>query len=241
MCVCDTHVCVCVWVCVWVPLAHMPHTTLWLSHTCHTRLSGSRTHTVALAHKMRHSHTSRGSRTRTVSLTHILWLSHTYCGSHTHFTAFAHILWLSHTRWGTHTHFVAHAHILCLSHTSYGSRTQAARTHRGYFSSSRLLTIIGLFCKRALEKRLYSAKETYDLEKYRVALAHTWAFRTHVLALAHVSHTQLCNMHLAAGISGPVGGGGGALWAGPMSVELKVHAVPSANALFSHQVHTRCE
>jgi len=28
---------------------------------------------------------------------------------------------------------------------------------------SRLHKIIGLFCKRALEKRLYSAKETYDL------------------------------------------------------------------------------
>ena len=29
---------------------------------------------------------------------------------------------------------------------------------------SRLLTIIGLFCKRALYKRLYSAKETYNLK-----------------------------------------------------------------------------
>jgi len=29
----------------------------------------------------------------------------------------------------------------------------------------RLLQIIGLFCKRALEKRLYSAKETYNLKK----------------------------------------------------------------------------
>jgi len=30
---------------------------------------------------------------------------------------------------------------------------------------SRLLKIIGLFCKRALENRLYSAKETYDFEE----------------------------------------------------------------------------
>jgi len=30
---------------------------------------------------------------------------------------------------------------------------------------SRLLKIIGLFCKRALEKRLYSAKETYNLKE----------------------------------------------------------------------------
>jgi len=30
---------------------------------------------------------------------------------------------------------------------------------------SRLLKIIGLFCKRALYKRLYSAKETYDFKE----------------------------------------------------------------------------
>ena len=32
-------------------------------------------------------------------------------------------------------------------------------------STSRLLKIIGLICKRALEKRLYSAKETYDFKE----------------------------------------------------------------------------
>ena len=32
-------------------------------------------------------------------------------------------------------------------------------------SISRLLKIIGLFCKRALQKRLYSAKETYDFKE----------------------------------------------------------------------------
>ena len=30
---------------------------------------------------------------------------------------------------------------------------------------SRLLKMIGLFCRRALEKRLYSAKETYNLKE----------------------------------------------------------------------------
>jgi len=30
---------------------------------------------------------------------------------------------------------------------------------------SRLLQIIGLFCKRALKKRRYSAKETYNLKE----------------------------------------------------------------------------
>jgi len=32
---------------------------------------------------------------------------------------------------------------------------------RGVATMSRLLTMIGLFCQRALQKRLYSAKETY--------------------------------------------------------------------------------
>jgi len=30
---------------------------------------------------------------------------------------------------------------------------------------SRLLKIIGLFCKRTLQKRLYSAKETYNFKE----------------------------------------------------------------------------
>ena len=34
----------------------------------------------------------------------------------------------------------------------------------GVATTCRLLQIIGLFCKRALEKRLYSAKETCDLK-----------------------------------------------------------------------------
>jgi len=35
----------------------------------------------------------------------------------------------------------------------------------GAATISRLLKIIGLFCTRALQKRLYSAKETYDLKE----------------------------------------------------------------------------
>jgi len=35
----------------------------------------------------------------------------------------------------------------------------------GVATISRLLKIIGLFCKRALQKRLYSAKETYNLKE----------------------------------------------------------------------------
>ena len=35
----------------------------------------------------------------------------------------------------------------------------------GVATISRLLKIIGLFCKRALQKRQYSAKETYNLKE----------------------------------------------------------------------------
>ena len=34
----------------------------------------------------------------------------------------------------------------------------------GVASISRLLKIIGLFCKRALQKRRYAAKETYNIK-----------------------------------------------------------------------------
>ena len=38
------------------------------------------------------------------------------------------------------------------------------RIYYGVATISRLLKIIGLFCKRALQKRRYSAKETYDFK-----------------------------------------------------------------------------
>ena len=37
--------------------------------------------------------------------------------------------------------------------------------YHGVATISRLLKITGLFCKRALEKRLYSAKETYNFNE----------------------------------------------------------------------------
>jgi len=40
-----------------------------------------------------------------------------------------------------------------------------ASGHYGVATISRLLKILGLFCKRALQKRRYSAKATYDLKE----------------------------------------------------------------------------
>ena len=39
------------------------------------------------------------------------------------------------------------------------------KSQYGVATISRLLEIIGLFCKRALYKRLYSAKETWNFEE----------------------------------------------------------------------------
>jgi len=37
--------------------------------------------------------------------------------------------------------------------------------YHGVATINRLLQMIGLFCKRALQKRLYSAKETFDFKE----------------------------------------------------------------------------
>ena len=51
---------------------------------------------------------------------------------------------------------------------TYGDEEQAkqfCRASYGVASISKLLKIIGLFCKRALSKRRYSANETYNFEE----------------------------------------------------------------------------
>ena len=54
----------------------------------------------------------------------------------------------------THTHYPALHILVAQGAVGYGVAT-----------SSRLLEIIGLFCKRALSKRQYSAKETYNFKQ----------------------------------------------------------------------------
>jgi len=58
---------------------------------------------------------------------------------------------LSLARWHTHTH--VHTH----------TQTHIPICTYGVATVRRLLEMIGLFCTRALYKRLYSAKETYNL------------------------------------------------------------------------------
>ena len=50
-------------------------------------------------------------------------------------------------------------------HWMYGKCIWFNSTAYGVATISRLLKMIGLFCKRALQKRLYSAKETYSFKE----------------------------------------------------------------------------
>jgi len=55
---------------------------------------------------------------------------------------------------------------VCLCVCFVCAPTQMAKNRwYGVAEISRLLKIIGLFYKRALQKRLYSAKETYDFKE----------------------------------------------------------------------------
>jgi len=55
-----------------------------------------------------------------------------------------------------------------MSHVRYKWAISDKSTRYGVARISRLLKIIGLFCKRALQKRLYSAKKPYFLRSLRI-------------------------------------------------------------------------
>ena len=65
----------------------------------------------------------------------------------------------------------------------------------GVVTNSRLPKNIGLFCKRALEKRLYSAKETYIFKEptnRSPPIGHTCA---HIHSHAHTNSVSLSHTH----------------------------------------------
>ena len=70
---------------------------------------------------------------------------------------------LSRTRFLTQTHSLAH--IFTLSHSLFLSRALSRLQNEGTMLtlSHAHSKLTGLFCKRALQKRRYSAKETYNL------------------------------------------------------------------------------
>jgi len=64
-------------------------------------------------------------------------------------------------------------------------------THYGVASASRIDNIIGLFCKRAIQKRQYSAKETYNLID-PTDRSHPIQHTARVSAAAHCNTAILC-------------------------------------------------
>jgi len=68
--------------------------------------------------------------------------------------------------WQLRQRFVAHGTLTRAPHTFevYTICIHSTEPY-GVASISRLLKILGLFCKRALQKRRYSAKETYNFKK----------------------------------------------------------------------------
>ena len=63
------------------------------------------------------------------------------------------------------TYIHTHACIYVHTFTHIRITTQRCTFWQGVATISRLLKMIGLFCKRALEKRRYSAKETYNFKE----------------------------------------------------------------------------
>ena len=140
------------------------------------------THTLSislfLSLSLSHTHTHTHSLALSLSLSH----THTHAHTHTH----------THTHTYKYANAHAHTHKLSLTHTNmcidrfmyvsprthytnspttysyfqlYISVHQTHTSSYGVASTSRLLKIIGLFCKRALSKRRYSAKETCNFKE----------------------------------------------------------------------------
>jgi len=87
-----------------------------------------------------------------------IWMSHV-----THKNESCHI-WMSHVTYGwVMSHMKESCHIW-VSHATYEEVMTHIKKCR-VATISRLLRIIGLFCKRALSKRRYSAKETYNFKE----------------------------------------------------------------------------
>jgi len=68
-------------------------------------------------------------------------------------------------RWHTHiqTRIQTHRHAHCKR--PHEQEDAFSKESYGVATISRLLKTIGLFCKRALQKRLHSAQETYNFKE----------------------------------------------------------------------------
>jgi len=123
-----------------------------MSHVTHTNES-CHTHEWVMSHtRMSHvTHTNESCHTHEWVMSHI-WASHViriHVSCHTPDCVMSHarMIFVTHLSDSCHTQ-----EYMCMSHTWL----------YGVVLVGRIDKIIGLFCKRALLKRLYSAKETYN-------------------------------------------------------------------------------
>jgi len=135
-------------------------------------------------HSRRHRHTHTHTHTHTHA--HIRTYTHTHTHTHTHtslkhntqdyiFASLKGNARCTHTNIHvtlTRTHTNIHATLTRTHTNTHASLKRNTRdlcsvcvSSYGVATSSRLLTIICLFCKRALSKRRYSAKETYTFKE----------------------------------------------------------------------------
>ena len=97
-----------------------------------------------------------------------------------------------------------------MRHTTHKATHKATHKHYALASINRLLKMIGLVCKKALYKRLYSAKKTYNLKEPTncshpispmngaygsQCLFHFWAVLVYCATLCVVQHHVWRNIH----------------------------------------------
>jgi len=176
------------------------YTWTWMSHvtvtneSCQTykwgisprhhylRSTGVRTHAHVHIHVDLHTHTNAPSYTQ--AHTHLHTRIHTYhYDSATHHVLknmCMHMYVYIHTYTNTNTH-AFDVYFACIH---FEDKNDTGHTH-GVATTSRLLKIVGLFCKRALQKRLYSAKETCNLNEPTNP--------SHTIVAFYI---QMCNAHV---------------------------------------------
>jgi len=82
---------------------------------------------------------------------------------------------------------------ICTGHDSYIYVTWRICTWYGVAPISRLLKVIGLFCKRALQKRRYSAKETYNFKEPTNRSHPIWLIHTDRCPLRAWHNSSICD------------------------------------------------
>jgi len=91
----------------------------------------------------------------------------------------------------THMNESRHTCKCVISYMWMSDFRHANESYYGVATISRLLKIIGLFCKRALENRLYSAKETYELRSLLIVATPY----THSWVIWHMCMSRVTHMH----------------------------------------------